>query len=66
MLTNPRSRIEDLCNRALAVSDRDQIEPILSELRTALQEKIQKGEPWIALCERAAVEQDAPRSFCNW
>ncbi len=40
------------------MSDRDQIEPILSELRTALHEKIQNGETWIALCERAAVEQD--------
>jgi hypothetical protein len=58
MSTNPSIRIEDLCKRALAVKDRDQIEPILSELRTALHEKIQNGETWIALCERAAVEQD--------
>jgi hypothetical protein len=61
MLTNPGSRIQELCNRALAVSDRDQIEPILAELRIALQEKIQNGETWIALCERAAVEQDPKR-----
>ncbi|HKN16192.1 MAG TPA: hypothetical protein VJX47_04580 [Candidatus Sulfotelmatobacter sp.] len=42
----------------MAVTDRDQIEPILSDLRTALQDKIQNGETWMALCERAAVEQD--------
>lgn len=42
----------------MAVTNRDQVEPILSELRTALYEKIQNGETWIALCERAAVEQD--------
>jgi hypothetical protein len=60
-LTNPRSRIQELCNRALAVSDRDQIEPIPAELRSALEEKIQNGETWIALGERAAVEQDPKR-----
>ena len=58
MLSNPRSRIQDLCSKALAVTDRRQIEPILSELRAALQEKVQSGERWIELCERAAVEQD--------
>ena len=42
----------------MAVTDRDQIEPILSDLRTALHDKIQNGETWMALCERAAVEQD--------
>jgi hypothetical protein len=58
MLSNPRSRIQDLCSKALAVTDTRQIEPILSELRAALQEKVQSGERWIELCERAAVEQD--------
>ena len=42
----------------MAVTDQDQIEPILSDLRTALHDKIQDGETWMALCERAAVEQD--------
>jgi len=58
MLSNPRSRIQDLCSKALEVTDTRQIEPILSELRAALQEKVQSGETWIELCERAAVEQD--------
>jgi hypothetical protein len=58
MLTDARRRIQELCDLAMAVSDRDQIEPILSELRIALHDKIQNGENWIALCERAAVEQD--------
>jgi hypothetical protein len=40
------------------VTDTRQIEPILSELRAALKEKVQSGEAWIELCEQAAVEQD--------
>jgi hypothetical protein len=55
---DPGSRIQDLCAKALATTDSGQIEPILSELRAALHEKIQSGETWMALCERAAVEQD--------
>jgi hypothetical protein len=62
MAMNPRSRIEDLCAQALAATDTGQIEPILSELRAALHEKVQSGETWMALCERAAVEQD-PRKL---
>jgi hypothetical protein len=58
MATDPRSRIQDLCAKALATTNSDQIEPIVSELRAALHEKVQSGETWIALCERAAVEQD--------
>jgi hypothetical protein len=58
MLIDPRNRIQDLCAKAMAVTEADQIEPLLSELRSALQDKIQGGETWLALCERAAVEQD--------
>jgi hypothetical protein len=58
MFSNPRSRIQDLCSQAMAATDRNQIESILSELRAALYEKIQSGEAWMSLCERAAVEQD--------
>jgi hypothetical protein len=57
MSSNPRSRIRDLCSKALAATDPGQIEPILSELRVALHEKLQIRETWMALCERAA-EQD--------
>lgn len=58
MLIDPRNRIQDLCAKALALTEADQIEPLLSELRAALQDKVQRGETWLALCERAAVEQD--------
>ena len=58
MATDPRSRIQDLCAKALATTNSGQIEPILSELRAALHEKVQSSETWIGLCERAAVEQD--------
>ncbi len=58
MGTDPKSRIQDLCSKALAATDSRQIEPLLSELRAALHEKVQSGETWMALCERAAVEQD--------
>jgi hypothetical protein len=58
MMTNPKSRIQDLCSEALAATNPAQIEPILSELRSALHEKIQGEETWMSLCERAAVEQD--------
>jgi hypothetical protein len=58
MVTDPKSRIQDLCSKALTATDTGQIEPILSELRAALHEKVQSGETWMALCERAAVEQD--------
>jgi hypothetical protein len=61
MLTNPKSPIQELYNRALAVSDRDQIEPILAELRIALQEKIQSGETWIA--ERAGGGAGSQEAF---
>jgi hypothetical protein len=58
MVIDPKSRIQDLCSKALAATDNGQIAPILSELRAVLQEKVQSGETWMALCERAAVEQD--------
>ncbi len=58
MVTDPKSRIQDICSKALAATDSGQIEPILSELRAALHEKVQSGETWMALCERAAVEPD--------
>jgi hypothetical protein len=58
MVTDPKSRIQDLCSKAFAATDTGQIEPILTELRAALQEKVQSGETGMALCERAAVEQD--------
>lgn len=58
MAMNPRSRIQELCAQAMAATDTGQIEPILSQLRAALHEKVQSGETWMALCERAAVEQD--------
>jgi hypothetical protein len=58
MQIDPRSRIQDLCSQALAATDTGQIEPILAQLRAALHEKVQSGESWMALCERAAVEQD--------
>ncbi len=61
MSSNPRSRIQDLCSKALAATDPGQIEPIVAELRVALDEKLQTGETWMALCERAAVEQDPKR-----
>jgi hypothetical protein len=44
MLSNARSRIQDLCSKALTVTDARQIEPILSELKAALQGKVQSGE----------------------
>jgi hypothetical protein len=56
--SNPGIRIRDLCSKALAATDPGQIELILSELRVALHEKLPIGETWMALCERAAVEQD--------
>ncbi len=46
----------------MAATDTGQIEPILSQLRATLHEKVQSGETWMALCERAAVEQD-PRKL---
>ena len=58
MVIDQRSRIQEICAKAVATTDAGQIEPILSELRAALREKIQSGETWMALCERAAVEQD--------
>jgi hypothetical protein len=58
METDPKSRIQDLCSKAFAATDSGQIEPILTELRAALQEKVESGETWMALCARAAVEQD--------
>jgi len=61
MPSNPRSRIQDLCSQALTVTDAREIDPILSEPKAALQEKVQSRERWIELCERAAVEQDAKK-----
>ncbi len=58
---DPRSRIQDLCSEALAATSAGQIEPLLSHLRAALHEKIQGESSWVALCERAAVEQDPRR-----
>jgi hypothetical protein len=58
MSSNPKSRIQDLCSEALSATDPAQIEPIITELRAALQEKVQSEESWMSLCERAAVEQD--------
>jgi hypothetical protein len=63
MSSNPRSRIRDLCSKALAATDPGQIEPILSELSVALHEELQIGRTWMALCERAAVEQDPKGLF---
>jgi hypothetical protein len=62
MAIDPRGRIQDLCSQALSATDTGQIAPILSELRAALHETVQSGETWMALCERAAVEQD-PRKL---
>jgi hypothetical protein len=58
MVIDSKSRIQDLCAKALSATETGQIEPILSQLRAALHEKIRSGETWMALCERAAVEQD--------
>jgi hypothetical protein len=58
MVIDPRSRIQDLCSKALAATDTSQVEPLLSELRAALHEKVRSAETWMVLCERAAVEPD--------
>jgi hypothetical protein len=58
MVKDSGSRIQDLFSQALAATESSQIEPILAELRAALHEKVHSGETWMALCERAAVEQD--------
>src|ERR1700677_1298134 len=57
-MTNPKQRIQELCSEALAATKPAQIEPIVSELRLALHEKIRGEDTWMSLCERAAVEQD--------
>ncbi|MGA8836487.1 MAG: hypothetical protein WB538_12725, partial [Candidatus Sulfotelmatobacter sp.] len=44
MEMNPRSRIQELCAQAMAATDTGQIEPILSQLRAALHDKVQSGE----------------------
>src|ERR1035438_445497 len=56
MSSNPTSRIQDLCSKAMSATDPGQIEPIFTELRIALNEKLRIGETWMSLCERAAVE----------
>jgi hypothetical protein len=61
MLTNPKSRIQELYNRALAVSDRDQIEPILAELRIACRKKSRVGKPGSLSVNGRVVEQDPKR-----
>lgn len=57
-MTNPNDRIKELCAKALAATDPAQIEPMITEFKAALQEKIQHRQNWMVLCERAAVEQD--------
>jgi hypothetical protein len=57
-MTNSSDRIKELCSRALAATDPAQIDPPISELKTALRDKILHQQSWMALCERAAVEQD--------
>jgi hypothetical protein len=64
MLSNPRSRIPDLCSKALAVTDTRQIEPILSELRAALEEKVKSGETWIELANGLRSNKTR-KNFCN-
>jgi hypothetical protein len=57
-MTNSGDRIKELCSKALAATDSAQIDPVISELKTALRDKIRHEQSWMALCERAAVEQD--------
>ncbi len=42
----------------MAATDPAQIDPLISDLKTALRDKIRHEQSWMALCERAAVEQD--------
>ncbi len=60
-MKNPKSRIQELCSEALSATSAGQIDPILTELRTALHQKVMAEESWVELCERAAVEQDATK-----
>jgi len=53
--------LEALYNRALAVSDRDQIEPILAELRIACRKKSRVGKPGSLSVNGRVVEQDPKR-----
>jgi hypothetical protein len=63
-MLNRRSRIQDLCSEALAATDTGQIEPILSELKSALRDQVENDENRIALLKRAAVESD-PRKLLD-
>lgn len=57
-MTNSSDRIQELCSKALAATDPAQIDPLISDLKTALRDKILQEQSWMVLCERAAVERD--------
>lgn len=57
-MTNSGDRIKELYSEALGATDSAQVERVVDELKTALREKLLHEQIWMALCERAAVEQD--------
>ncbi|MFZ0814098.1 MAG: hypothetical protein WAM78_01195 [Candidatus Sulfotelmatobacter sp.] len=57
-MTNPGDPNKEVYSKVSSETDPTQVDPTISELRTALQEKIQHEQQWMALCERAAAEKD--------
>jgi predicted Zn-dependent protease len=45
-------------NAAQSATNSAQIDRTVSDLKTALQDKLRHEQKWMALCERAAVEKD--------
>lgn len=57
-MKNPGDPIKEAYPKVSPATDSAQVNRTISNLKTALQEKIQHEQQWMALCERAAVEKD--------
>jgi hypothetical protein len=57
-MTNPGDPNKERYFKVSSATDPAQVNRTIFDLKTALQEKIQHEQQWMALCERAAVEKD--------
>ncbi len=57
-MTNPGVPNNERYSKVSSATDSVQVDRTISNLKAALREKIQHEQQWMALCERAAVEQD--------
>jgi len=65
MLAPPRSWIQELCNRAMAVTDRDQVEPILPDYEAPCMKKFRMGRHG-SPSVKGLRSSGTPKSCWNW